>query len=366
MPLLKKISSRTRSNFITYAMVIIAFIAVQAMLNGGRLSFTMQGQLVPVTAYIVMAVSLNLTVGIMGELSLGHAGFVSVGAFSGAITAVFLRTTETLTNVYALMGVSMAVGAVFAGFVGFLIGIPVLRLRGDFVALVTLAFGEIIRNVLSNLYVGMDNEGLRFGFLTSITDLHLGEGARTIVNGPMGLVQLPRISTFTMGFALVMFTLFIVFNLVNSRAGRAIMALRDNRIAAESIGIPVTKYKLTAFVTSAALAGMAGTLFVMNFSSMNAARFDFNMSILILVFVVLGGLRNMRGSIIAAAFLVLLPEMMRQFDRYRMLVYAVVLILVMLATNNQFIRGLLNKAAEMAAAPVKRLFKRKGEPENGG
>ncbi|MEG0441183.1 MAG: branched-chain amino acid ABC transporter permease, partial [Oscillospiraceae bacterium] len=224
---------------------------------------------------------------------------------------------------------------------GLLVGIPVLRLNGDYLAIVTLAFGEIIKSLINNLYVGMDKSGLHFSMLKDT--MNLGEGGTVLLSGPMGISGIPKIATFTAGFVLILVTLFIILNLVNSRSGRAIMALRDNRIAAESVGINVTKYKLMAFVTSAALAGAAGTLFAMNFSTVIANKFDFNASILILVFVVLGGLGNMWGSIIAAAALTVLPELLRQFDDYRMLVYAIVLILVMLVTNNQGFKDFIRK-----------------------
>ena len=159
----------------------------------------------------------------------------------------------------------------------------------------------------------------------------------------MGIGGIQKISTFTAGFLLVMIALVVVFNLVNSRAGRAIMAIRDNRIAAESVGLNVTKYKMMAFVTSAALAGSAGALFAMNYSTIAANKFDFNTSILILVFVVLGGLGNMLGSIVAATALTILPEALRQFADYRMLVYAVVLILVMLCTNSPAVKNTIGR-----------------------
>ena len=222
---------------------------------------------------------------------------------------------------------------------GVLVGIPVLRLRGDYLAIVTLAFGEIIKSIVNNLYIGWDSRGIHMSILED--RMNLAEDGVTILGGPMGASGIDKISTFTAGILLVLFCLFVIFNLVNSRSGRAIMALRDNRIAAESVGINVTKYKLMAFVISAAMAGMAGTLFAMNFSTVVASKFDFNTSILVLVFVVLGGLGNMRGSIIAAALLTVLPELLRQFSDYRMLVYAIVLILVMLATNNPQLRALI-------------------------
>ena len=173
--------------------------------------------------------------------------------------------------------------------------------------------------------------------------LGLREDGLEIIKGAQGATGNDRIATFTMGFVLVMITLIVVLNLVRSRTGRAIMAIRDNRIAAESVGINVTKYKLIAFVTSASLAGAAGALFGLNYASVSAAQFDFNTSILVLVYVVLGGLGNIWGSIIATVILYVLPEALRQFSDYRMLVYAIVLILVMLATNNPQVRALLGR-----------------------
>ena len=146
-----------------------------------------------------------------------------------------------------------------------------------------------------------------------------------------------------MGFALVLFTLFVVLNLIDSRSGRAIMAIRDNRIAAEAMGLNVTKYKMMAFVTSAVLAGMAGALYGLNFSTVAASKFKFDTSILVLVFVVLGGIGNIRGSIISATLLTILPELLRAFANYRMLIYAIVLILVMLATNNPTLRSMVER-----------------------
>ncbi|MDR0904844.1 MAG: branched-chain amino acid ABC transporter permease [Oscillospiraceae bacterium] len=335
---MRKLQKHTVNGIFTYALVIVAFVAVQWLIRSGNISSTLRGQLVPICAYVVMAVSLNLTVGVLGELSLGHASFMSVGAFSGVVACMSLSAAIPSDPLRLVVG--MAIGAVCAGAAGFLIGIPVLRLNGDYLAIVTLAFGEIIKNLINCLTVGLDSRGLRFGFLKSADALNLGEGGKVIINGPMGISGIPKLSTFTAGFILILVTLFIVMNLVNSRAGRAIMALRDNRIAAESVGIPVTKYKLMAFVTSAALAGSAGTLYAMNFSTIVATKFNFNTSILILVYVVLGGLGNIWGSVIAAVVLTILPEMLRGFNDYRMLIYAIVLIIVMLTTNNARIKSI--------------------------
>ena len=345
------INKKSRSNFATYAGVILAFVLLQIMGNGGMLSSSLKGQLVPICAYVVMALALNLTVGILGELSLGHAGFMSIGAFAGAVAASALQNAIPLGGLR--LAIAMIIGAAFAGIAGVLIGIPVLRLNGDYLAIVTLAFGEIIKSLMNNLYIGMDAKGLHSSFINNT--ISLGEGGRMIMSGPMGIPSVAKISTFTAGFVLIMIALVVIFNLVNSRTGRAIMALRDNRIAAESVGINVTQYKMTAFVTSAALAGAAGTLFAMGQNTIIASKFDFNTSILILVFVVLGGQGRMWGSIIAAAALTVLPELLREFADYRMLVYAIVLILVMLATNNPTLKSFFT-----------RLFNKEKEEKKGG
>ena len=326
-------------NYATYALVIAFYIVITVMTNTGNLSSIMKGMLVPICAYSVMAVSLNLTVGVLGELSLGHAGFMSVGAFTGVTAAVALGNHVSSAPVRLLAG--MVIGAIFAGIVGILIGIPVLRLKGDYLAIVTLAFGEIIKGIFNNLYVGLDSRGFHISLLSDKTNLE--PDGTLIIGGPMGLKQIPTIATFTSGIILLLITLVVVFHLVNSRTGRAVMAIRDNRIAAESIGINVTKYKLLAFTVSAALAGAAGSLFAMNYTTMVANKFDFNTSILILVFVVLGGQGNMMGSIIAASALTILPEALRSFSTYRMLVYAIVLILVMLATNNPTLKSFFSR-----------------------
>ena len=334
-----KLNKTTRWNYLTYLLVILAYVILQVLGSAGAISSSLKGMLVPICAYIVMAISLNLTVGVLGELSLGHAGFMSMGAFTGVTAAIALQ--DAIPFAPLRLAVGMAVGAAFAALAGFLIGIPVLRLNGDYLAIVTLAFGEIIKSIFNNLYVGVDSKGLHLSLLSDKTNL--AEGGKLIIAGPMGIGGIQKISTFTAGFVLVMITLIVVFHLVNSRAGRAIMAIRDNRIAAESVGVNVTKYKMMAFVTSAALAGSAGALFAMNYSTIVANKFDFNTSILVLVFVVLGGLGNMLGSIVAAAALTILPEALRQFSDYRMLVYAIVLILVMLVTNNPTLKSFFSR-----------------------
>lgn len=352
MKQLRSIGKSTKNALYTYAMVIAMFLVVQILIWTGNISSLIKGQLVPICAYIVMAVSLNLTVGVLGELSLGHAGFMSVGAFTGVVVCAALKSAVPSDGLRLLIAIVIA--AVMAAIVGLIIGIPVLRLKGDYLAIVTLAFGEILKGVMNNLYVGVDSTGLRVSLLTD--NLNLLEGGKVVISGPMGVSGNPKTSTFLAGFLLILFCLVVIYHLVDSRSGRAILAQRDNAIAAESVGINITKYKLMAFVISAAMAGMAGTLFAMNYSTVVASKFDFNTSILVLVFVVLGGLGNMRGSIIAATLLTVLPELLRKFSDYRMLIYAIILILIMLATNNPD----LKRFFENIGAKFKKLLGKKG------
>ena len=338
-----KLSPYTKNSAISYGIVIAAFVIVTVLNGMGLVSSSLQGQLVPICCYIIMAVSLNLVVGISGELSLGHAGFMSVGAYTGIVVSGILETSG-LPDVGRLAA-AVVCGAIAAGVIGFLIGIPVLRLRGDYLAIVTLAFGEIIKNIMNIVYAGKDSNGFH---LKTNPDLGLEDTGRMLLNGPMGATQVQRISTFAAGFVLVLITLFVVQNIMNSKQGRAIMACRDNRIAAESIGLNVMKYKMMAFTVSAALAGMGGALFGLNYSTLLPIKFNFNTSVLILVFVVLGGLGNIWGSIIAATILTILPEALRQFADYRMLAYAIVLILVMIFTYSPKIKNYTQAMREKA------------------
>ncbi len=316
------------NNMITYGIVIAAYIIMQVLVGTGHVSSLLKGLLVPFCIYVIMAVSLNLTVGILGELSLGHAGFMCVGAFAGAL---FSKCMKGSINPTLSLVIAIVIGAVVAAVFGMLIGIPVLRLRGDYLAIVTLAFGEIIKNLVNAIYLGRDASGFHISFKDSMS-LKLEEGGEILIKGAQGITGTPQAATFTIGVILVLITLFIVMNLVNSRTGRAIMAIRDNRIAAESIGINITKYKLLAFSISAGLAGVAGVLYAHNLTTLTAQpkNFGYNMSIMILVYVVLGGIGSIRGSVIATVILYLLPEMLRGLSNYRMLMYAIVLILAML------------------------------------
>lgn len=316
------------NNMITYAIVVVAYIVVQILMGTGHMSSLMKGLLVPFCIYVIMAVSLNLTVGILGELSLGHAGFMCVGAFAGALFSKCMKGSMDPT---VSLIIAVIIGAVVAAVFGILIGIPVLRLKGDYLAIVTLAFGEIIKNIINAVYLGRDGSGFHISLKDSMS-LNMDADGEVLIKGAQGITGTPQAATFTIGVILVLITLFIVMNLVNSRTGRAIIAIRDNRIAAESIGINITKYKLMAFSISAGLAGVAGVLYAHNLTTLTALpkNFGYNMSIMILVYVVLGGIGSIRGSVIATVILYLLPEMLRGLSNYRMLMYAIVLILAML------------------------------------
>ena len=342
---MNKLKKHTKVDFATYLGVIAAWGLVMLAQGQHWLGRSTTGLLVPICCYAVMAISLNLTVGIMGELSLGHAGFMGVGAFTGVVVSQSLAAS--VDSPVLRLVLAMVVGAILAGITGFLIGIPVLRLRGDYLAIVTLAFGEIIKELITCLIVGHDENGLHIVFnyngLKGAADLNMTPAGKIIIKGAQGATGTDTIATFTAGIVLLLVALVIVLNLIHSRTGRAVMALRDNRIAAESVGIPVTRYKMTAFVISAAIAGSAGALYGLNYSNLVASKFDFNTSILVLVFVVLGGLGNMWGSILAAVVLYVLPEELRALGNFRMLIYAVVLIAVMLGTNSAGGRALFAK-----------------------
>ena len=350
-------NKKARSSLITYAMVIAAYIIVQILVSTGNISSLMKGLLVPLCVYAILAVSLNLTVGILGELSLGHAGFMCIGAFTGAFFSKCVQ--DVITVGWLRITIAILIGSLAAGIFGFLIGMPVLRLKGDYLAIVTLGFGEIVKTVVNVLYIVRDENGFHFSIKSNM-DLNMTENGKTIIKGAQGITGTPKDATFTIGIILLLVTLFIVLNLVNSRDGRAIMAIRDNRIAAESVGINITKYKLMAFSISAALAGSAGVLYAHNLNTLtaNTNNFGYNMSINILVFVVLGGIGNIRGSIIGAVVLTILPELLRSFDldNLRLLIYAVVLIVVMLFN---WAPSFIQFRARVAAA-VKSILPKKG------
>ena len=293
---------KNKKNIVLALIAVIIYVVIFSLAQFGVLSRHTQSLLVPIGVNIILAVSLNLTVGFLGELTLGHAGFMSVGAYAGCLFTIYCNLPVWIEFPLALI-----IGGLVAAIFGVIIGIPALRLNGDYLAIVTLAFGEIIRSVLNNV---------------------------KFTGGAGGLKGIDKTSNFTIAYILVILTLIVITNVVHSRHGRAIMAIRDNIIAAQSVGINIVYYKLVAFVGAAFFAGVAGVLYGHNLGILKPSTFDLNKSIEILVIVVLGGMGNITGSVIAAIIITLLPEVLRDLADYRMLIYSIALIVMMLFSSN--------------------------------
>lgn len=326
--MMKKLNKSTLGLIRSIVVILAIYAIVQILAATGNISSLMSGLLVPVCTYSIVAVGLNLCVGYLGELSLGHAAFMCVGAFSSAFFSKVFENTIPAVPRFIL---ALLIGTLMAALFGFLIAIPVLRLRGDYLAIVTLAFGEIIKNVINVIYLGVDGSGYHFSMKDQMS-LNMDIDGKILVNGAQGITGTPRQSNFTIAILLLIIVLIVSHNFVNSRTGRAVKAIRDNRIAAETVGLPITRYKLIAFTLSAAIAGVGGVLYAHNLNALtaNTNNFGYNMSIMILVYVVLGGIGSFSGSVIAATVLTMLPELLRGLSTYRMLIYSIVLILLML------------------------------------
>ena len=301
---------RTGAFYLTNLLLtVVLFVVLYLLIDGKVLTGRYTTLITLVCVNVILAVSLNLVTGILGQLVLGHAGFMLVGAYASAL---FTK------NVGMALPISFPISLVLAGLLaalfGVIIGIPALRLRGDYLAIITLGFGEIIR-VLANA-----------DFLKPIT------------NGAMGLGDIPTLynrrtspaGLFVYAFIIMVLVIVINFSFGRSRHGRAVIAIREDEIAAESAGVNTTYYKLFAFVLAAFIAGVAGGLYANQIQVIDPAKFDFNRSVEILIMVVLGGMGSITGSIISATVLTVLPEMLRGFDEYRMLLYSIILIAVML------------------------------------
>ena len=288
---------------INTALVAALFFGLQA-LSQNVLSTYQNKVLLLVGINIILAVSLNVATGYLGQLPLGHAGFMAVGAYTSALFTKYSTLPEP-----AAFAVGLVLGAAMACLFGVLIGIPALRLTGDYLAILTLGFGEIIRITLNNI----DNV---LGF--------------SLFYGAKGLKNIPKYSDLVSVFLCVVLTCFLIHTMLKSRHGRAVLAIRDNEIAAESCGIQTTYYKVMAFSFSAAFAGLAGGLYAGYLGVLDPSGFDFMKSIEILVMVVLGGMGSMLGSILSATVLTILPEALRSFSDYRMVLYSVVLIFMMI------------------------------------
>jgi len=306
--------------FLVAALCYYGFFGLQHNLN--RMTTLL---LENATIAMILAVSLNLVVGFLGELSLGHAGFMCVGAYLGAKTAVTLTAALGPGNELLVLIISLLVGGAAAAACGVVIGLPALRLRGDYLAIVTLAFGEIVRSVFENLPDEL------FGG-------SLGQQA----------VRFNRYYLFIICFVLLIITLAVIQNFLTSKHGRAVTAIRDSEIAARATGINVTKYKLLVFTVSAFFAGIAGVLFSFTQNKVQPATFDYNYSIEILVMVVLGGMGSLNGSLLAALLITFLNQKLQVYLTgdlavLRGLLYALVMIILIVYRNAPALKGFRDK-----------------------
>lgn len=286
------------SYIINLVLVLIIYAVFAVLIGNGTINRYYSGILSMMCINIIMAVSLNLTTGFLGQLVLGHAGFMSVGAYAAALFTMYSGLPT-----YISFPIAIVIAFVAAALIGIVIGIPALRLRGDYLAIITLGFGEIIRVV----------------FLNS-----------SFTGGALGLRGIPMVTNFAWVFFLAVLAVFVIHTFIKSRHGRAVIAIREDEIAAEAAGINTTYYKMVAFVMAAAFAGVAGALYAHQLGIITPAKFDFNYSIEFLVMVVLGGMGSITGSVVAAIVLTILPEALRSFSDYRMLLYSLVLICMML------------------------------------
>lgn len=310
--------NRTRENTIPMPVrylintVLIALLVFgsTAFVNGGGVSGYITKVLMVIGINIILAVSLNVATGYLGQLPLGHAGFMAVGAYTGGIFLKAVNADQATGISYALMVIAaLLLSGLLAAVFGVIIGIPALRLRGDYLAIITLGFGEIIRVVLTNI-----DEVLGF----------------KLTYGASGLKRIPKITSYFNVLVCVVLTCLVIHMVMKSRHGRAILAIRENEIAAESCGVRTTYYKVMAFTLSAFFAGVAGCLYAGYLGSLQPTTFGFMKSIEILVMVVLGGMGSMFGSVLSAITLTALPEALRAFEDYRMVAYSLVLVLVMI------------------------------------
>lgn len=297
-PEYKKIPTSTK--YIINALLTIgAWLLINTLISNGTISRYYARIIYSAGIYVILAVSLNLTCGFLGQLPLGHAGFMAVGAYTSALITKNLY----IGNDFLSFLIAIIASGIVAAFFGLIIGLPALRLKGDYLAIITLAFGEIIRVLLNNL---------------------------SITGGALGLKQIPRYTNFTWVYAMCVLTIFVSYTLIHSRHGRAIIAIRENEIAAENCGVNLTYYKSLTFTIAAFFAGIAGALYANYIATISPSIFDFNQSIEILVMVVLGGMGSIFGSVISASVLTALPELLREFSDFRMIVYSLLLVVVMI------------------------------------
>ena len=302
----------------TFVLLTVVYIILMSLINTGVISRYQTNILTLICINIILAVSLNVTVGCLGQITIGHAGFMSVGAYAAA-----LFTKSGLVEGLPGYFLALIIGGAVAGVVGIIIGIPALRLNGDYLAIITLAFGEIIRVLIEY-----------FDF----------------TGGAQGLRGIPRYNKIEIIFIMMM------FSLMTSRHGRAVLSIRDDEIASGASGVNTTYYKTFAFTVSAVFAGIAGAVYAHHLGILGAKQFDFNYSINILTMVVLGGMGSFTGSILSAIVLTIVPEMLREFSDYRMIVYSLLLILTMIFRPT----GLLGRKEFQITKVIERFMKKGG------
>lgn len=306
-------------HYVNYMVIAAVLLIFSILYYAGALNRSTPNLLLQIAYSVILAVSLNLVVGLLGELSLGHAGFMCVGAYLGTFLSNWLL--DFIPSLPVVLFISIIISGAVAGVFGFLVGLPALRLKGDYLAIVTLAFGEIVRNVCRNLPFFGGAQGL----VSEYYSTHLAQGKRAL---PL----------FIPAFIMLLLMLAVIQNIIRSKHGRAITAIRDNEIAARAMGVNVTYYKLFAFIISAIFAGVAGVLYGASVSPVSYSNFSYNYSIEILVMVVLGGMGSINGSIVAAALITWINFMLKSnfsgdMSAIKNLIYALILIFMVIYKN---------------------------------
>ncbi|WP_311677906.1 branched-chain amino acid ABC transporter permease [Sneathia vaginalis] len=278
---------------------IYAFLYLTIM-NEGVFSYK-AGIYINILIAILFAVSLNITVGLMGQLNLGFAGFISIGAYTGAVITRAMSNVNINDNIKLV--IALIVAGIVAGIFGVIVSALTLRLKGDYLAIITLAFGEMVRYIIQNI---------------------------DFLGGAAGFKNIPIITNFTNTYIVTIISLIIIIRLMTSGYGRLVLSIREDEIASENIGINTNMVKIYGFFISSFFAGVAGVLFAHNLGVLSPDKFSFVYSIEILVMVVFGGIGSITGSIVSASFITIINELLRQVSEYRVLIYSVVLIMIMI------------------------------------
>ena len=282
--------------------VVTIFVVLLVLIESGAFSRYFTTLIILILVMIVMSTSLNIATGFLGQLHLGHAAFMGIGAYTASLVALALE--DTISNGLLLFILSTIVAMIAAGLASLLVGTPALRLRGDYLGIMTLGFGEIVKTMITNL--------------------------KDITNGAQGLYGIPRIMDFPIAFWTTVLVVLVIYLFMNSRHGRAIISIREDEIASESVGINITKYKLLGFVLASMFAAVGGAMFAFRIGFLAPVNFNFLKSVEIFVIVILGGMGSLSGSILASIVLVSLPEILRSLEDYRFLLYSTLLIVMML------------------------------------